>query len=117
MSFDGAGCLKWFSGDGSSVWCQWDRGGAHGETRRRRGVGCVMVYRIWGTQAEEEQRMEEKKRGKKRQEREEVRYSGEEKKKTLRKKAKQHMIARNSCKSEEEKKKRQAIKPNLQICV
>lgn len=25
MGFDGAGCLKWFSGDGSSVWCQWDK--------------------------------------------------------------------------------------------
>lgn len=30
MVFDGAGCLKWFSGDGSSVWCQWDRGGTRG---------------------------------------------------------------------------------------
>lgn len=26
--FDGSGCLKWFSGDGSSVWCQWDKGDA-----------------------------------------------------------------------------------------
>ncbi|KAK5872209.1 hypothetical protein PBY51_012929 [Eleginops maclovinus] len=38
VGFDGAACLKWFSGDGSSVWCQWDRGGAQGE-----GVGGMMA--------------------------------------------------------------------------
>lgn len=31
--FDGAHRLKWFSGDGSSVWCQRDRGGAPYEGR------------------------------------------------------------------------------------
>ncbi|KAK1900775.1 putative cyclin-dependent serine/threonine-protein kinase [Dissostichus eleginoides] len=38
VGFDGAACLKWFSGDGSSVWCQWDRGGTQGE-----GVGGMMA--------------------------------------------------------------------------
>lgn len=41
MGFDGAGCLKWFSGDGSSVWCQWDKRDALEEEKAAGGErGC-----------------------------------------------------------------------------
>lgn len=59
--FDGAGCLKWFSGDGSSVWCQWDRGGA----RRETGVGPMATAQDsrmggWIDGGREEEEEEEK---------------------------------------------------------
>lgn len=41
VGFDGAGCLKWFSGDGSSVWCQWDKRDALEEEKAAGGErGC-----------------------------------------------------------------------------
>lgn len=52
MGFDGAGCLKWFSGDGSSVWCQWDRGGAQG------GGAVMATVQGWGSLSGEERRMD-----------------------------------------------------------
>lgn len=66
MGFDGACCLKWFSGDGSSVWCQWDKGdawGAEGWYDVLYTANGWQLYRTWGVQAEWRTEGKEKKVG------------------------------------------------------